>query len=782
MAHPDDFELLKAVEHATSYYLIDEDKTQPQNTRRTYTRPQKEWKEWCAEKAFPSIPPDWPKPYNQGGVLPADLVDEGKLVWFLDEKAVSRAPKTGSRAKNERRRWAEGAAERKAKKAEAASLDDPAGPSGPDDSCITVAVKTAVDKTELTSEDEEEPFKSALTLKFNTVRTYGNAITRLWAEQRTRRINGQMLNPSPHPRGFANKAIYRYLLRQTHEKGREEWADRMVGTIKDAYSPAKIPEHTRCAWGLKEKACGLRTSVDFLFGNHMLLRSSNRRPIELADCFCLECPNEGVKVHNNPTYAFVVVMNQGKTNQNGRIEYGACLRHRDPYACLVGQLAFWLFFRWQVEREPFPDFSRPEKWYNIKILRQQKDRPTAGLSYQTSHAWTRRLYSHVGIKTSKASHAPRVAATQNADMAGVPEAQIRRAGRWNMGDSMIGCYLTSLPYAFMRASADFSPEWAGSYFIPRSTVLPSAWLRSQIWPQADFWFQAFKDTSHEMAEVFENKATGAFIELLGWLRVVLLQDAPFLERDFPSHPIFKDPVFKTDEYKNFAASVLRVSEEPREDSQAELIQKAIPAIAEKVRGVEAGIYSLKKTVETEVLSLKAEVTRLKDEIQERNKAEITIVTTISPFGRTHRQTVRYEQQQQGIPTSSQRRQSLSPETRAPVAARAPTVITTTTELPPQIGLPRTIRTVRDLVRLWRHGLAGYMDSVDALEKRWGSQWRLRNERQLFSTRKRIVDEVVSRSQANGRPEDESARQLDEERGQRSLDWLFKQLKGAHRPK
>ncbi|KAH7109334.1 hypothetical protein EDB81DRAFT_769175 [Dactylonectria macrodidyma] len=207
-----------------------------------------------------------------------------------------------------------------------------------DDSCITVAVKTAVEKIDLTSEDEEEPFKSALTLKFNTVRTYGNAITRLWAEQRTRRINGQMLNPSPHPRGFANKAIYRYLLRQTHEKGREEWADRMVGTIKDAYSPAKIPEHTRCAWGLKEKACGLRASVDFLFGNHMLLRSSNRRPIELADCFCLECPNEGVQVHNNPTYAFVVVMNQGKTNQNGRIEYGACLRHRDPYACLANSL------------------------------------------------------------------------------------------------------------------------------------------------------------------------------------------------------------------------------------------------------------------------------------------------------------------------------------------------------------------------------------------------------------------------------------------------------------
>ena len=46
MAQREDFELLKAVENATNYYLIDEDKTQPQNTRRTYTRPQKEWKVW----------------------------------------------------------------------------------------------------------------------------------------------------------------------------------------------------------------------------------------------------------------------------------------------------------------------------------------------------------------------------------------------------------------------------------------------------------------------------------------------------------------------------------------------------------------------------------------------------------------------------------------------------------------------------------------------------------------------------------------------------------------
>jgi len=306
-------------------------------------------------------------------VLPSDLVDEGKLVCFLDEQVISRAPKTGSRAKTEKKRWAEDVAERKAKRAMIASALSVEHPTD------EATIESAAVETDYVSRDDEEPFTSELRLKFNTVRTYGTAITRLWAEQRTRKMNGQSMNPSPHPRGFANKAIYRHLLRQTHDTQRKEWADRMVGTIKDAYSPSKVPDHTRCAWNVKDKACGLRTAVDFLFGNHMLLRSNNRRPIELADCFRLECPNEGIKVANSPTYAFVVVMNQGKPNQNGRMEYGAAFRHRNPLACLVGQLAFWLFFRWQVEKEAFPDFSRPEKWYHIKILRQQIASPTGTL-------------------------------------------------------------------------------------------------------------------------------------------------------------------------------------------------------------------------------------------------------------------------------------------------------------------------------------------------------------------------------------------------------------------
>ncbi|KJZ69940.1 hypothetical protein HIM_10663 [Hirsutella minnesotensis 3608] len=120
--------------------------------------------------------------------------------------------------------------------------------------------------------------------------------------------------------------------------------------------------------------------------------------------------------------------------------------------------------------------------------------------------------------------------------------QIRRAGRWNNGDQMTGCYLTSLPFEFMRAVADFDPEWCGSYFVPRATVRPPVVLLVQVWPQLDKWKEAHSSPLSDFG-VEQNMAAGAFLELMEWLQEVLLQDAVFLRESYPDHPLFQGPVF-----------------------------------------------------------------------------------------------------------------------------------------------------------------------------------------------------------------------------------------------
>jgi hypothetical protein len=95
----------------------------------------------------------------------------------------------------------------------------------------------------------------------------------------------------------------------------------------------------------------------------------------------------------------------------------------------------------------------------------------------------------------------------------VPEDQIRCGGRWN-ADQMTGCYLITLPQAFMRGIADFDPEYASSYFLPRETVALLALLLSRVWPDLDRWQAAYLGRADTTEQVEPNLAAGGFLELL----------------------------------------------------------------------------------------------------------------------------------------------------------------------------------------------------------------------------------------------------------------------------
>ncbi|PHH88321.1 hypothetical protein CDD83_7689 [Cordyceps sp. RAO-2017] len=69
-----------------------------------------------------------------------------------------------------------------------------------------------------------------------------------------------------------------------------------------------------------------------------------------------------------------------------------------------------------------------------------------------------------------------------------------------------------------------------------------------------------------------------------------------------------------------------------------------------------------------------------------------------------------------------------------------------------------------------------MSSVNSLERDWGPRWRVSAKKTDFSTRKVTVDEFQKRPQMDDLAEDIVARQMDEERGFRSLDKLFKAIR------
>lgn len=87
---------------------------------------------------------------------------------------------------------------------------------------------------------------------------------------------------------------------------------------------------------------------------------------------------------------------------------------------------------------------------------------------------------------------------------------------------MTGCYLTTLPRAFMRGVADFSPDYESSYHCSREQVKPPKALRSLVWPALDRWKRAHLGGSEEVA-VNQDIAAGGFLTLLDRLRDVFLQ-------------------------------------------------------------------------------------------------------------------------------------------------------------------------------------------------------------------------------------------------------------------
>lgn len=91
---------------------------------------------------------------------------------------------------------------------------------------------------------------------------------------------------------------------------------------------------------------------------------------------------------------------------------------------------------------------------------------------------------------------------------------------------MTGCYLTTLPRAFMRGVADYSPDYESSYHCVREQVKPPESLRQRVWPDLDRRKRAHLrrgDNSDIEVHVDQDIAAGGFLSLLDRLRDVFLQ-------------------------------------------------------------------------------------------------------------------------------------------------------------------------------------------------------------------------------------------------------------------
>jgi hypothetical protein len=138
----------------------------------------------------------------------------------------------------------------------------------------------------------------------------------------------------------------------------------------------------------------------------------------------------------------LMIMDNGKTNHLDKLEYGVVARHCHPFRCTMSCLAFYLFFRWNIMREPPPTFKRPQHWCRIHPKGVTGDSPshtTLGLSGRRGCS-----YNQAGLLSLKETHSGRGQGARHAELAGVTAEQIENAGRRNT-DAMIEVYMSVIP-------------------------------------------------------------------------------------------------------------------------------------------------------------------------------------------------------------------------------------------------------------------------------------------------------------------------------------------------
>lgn len=202
--------------------------------------------------------------------------------------------------------------------------------------------------------------------------------------------------------------------------------------------------------------------------------------------------------------------------------------------------------------------------------------------------------------------------------------------------------------------------------------------------------------------------------------------------EFPQHPIFQAPLFRTAEYKAFelgmhASLAVAVDEDPHSIA----IEKAVPALNDRLRTM-AGVIQNGQVTHAQALRslegiISSRVSQLTSALDDFLGGSFTCQFVPRSLG--------HSLGHAAGPAPALVRPAPLPLT-ALAGAAAPSV--------PEYTMSRTIQTIPELWQEWTVGLHG-QPSIERLDELYGSRWRTgpgkASERQFYSRRKTLITEI-----------------------------------------
>ncbi|CEP17888.1 hypothetical protein [Parasitella parasitica] len=408
-------------------------------------------------------------------------------------------------------------------------------------------------------------------LSLESIKMHTKALINLWNHQR---ITEPERTNQNHPRGYSIKIFEQNLDKIYHQIKEKNFVDTGINSIQDGYTYQEYIELSM--YYFKKRGAGQATFRDrmALICNHsMLLRGESLRSISLQHCSMLEFTDEGA---TKDCPALVFQFTGGKMNQSKKTQYSGAIRHKDVRLCAWGSIAFYFFYRFEVDQESFPDLSSNANWYDIKVLKSAKKDAKAEITYASQNASIHRAFKKVGINSSHTTHAGRGSGARIAELNGASLDQIRRMGRWDSG-SLESRYLTHFNREAIRICNGF-PGRKGGFWLRRDALEPPLELQQQIFPAIETWMHRLNDEND--AAYQNSKSAAAFIKLMLKLRKIILQDAVLWRQLDSENRIFKEPVFSSAAFKQFEADLL-VHMEATPTPSTMVLQETLPVIEQR---------------------------------------------------------------------------------------------------------------------------------------------------------------------------------------------------------
>ena len=293
--------------------------------------------------------------------------------------------------------------------------------------------------------------------------------------------------------------------------------------------------------------CGIQARMDFNSCTQTLMRHDSAEMVKLSDLFVFQVTN--VYGPSQPPFPGLgVFSDKDKTNTTGQLEWSAAIRHKDAMHCAIGSIALFLFFRWQVERSPVPDFSSRASWYFDYLSPGRGATADTRISKTTFTDTMKKALLFLGLLASHYSHFMRVYGVFLAAEYLVHRETTLLIGRWLRDKLAVHYQKCAKPADGLVGMAGFnagSPTLIAAYRIPRSEVEPPQELLDLVFPWRLTKLEVVKarnaaalaapkdkavvDASDRQAEVFVS-------QVLPFLATVLLQDLAVMQNDVCAAP------------------------------------------------------------------------------------------------------------------------------------------------------------------------------------------------------------------------------------------------------